>query len=797
MTSPGAAWLLEIWPRDDDGNEVHRTYSTHGLVTLPTDTVPTKSFRGFLAEAPNYRLDVYREGLLGGSVRASYGIMRLHNPHAPGELGPLEELRGLHFTGARWSARWASANPEPPRSYDEYEEVLRGRIERRVIAGGQVLLHLKDRRQLLEQDLNVPRFWGLGPSQLLMENSGGSPQVTCGDVLDQTGSFTWICHLIPNENATFRFVVSKHLASTEGYFLATIPSAKFRWRCEDIGPNPQLDSSADAFEVGIPIIVAGTLNTSSKQLKLYTVNRFGEGAEVGSLTYTTGGPAANAQPLKFATGNADLVVSMFSLWDKALSLSEVIEYSGRPLEGTEDNLVEGWGLNDGFGTTAASLSGSNDGTITNGTWEGAPLFGGPDLERVRQPSTWGKGSRNLEPVLVSAPDRMYMWHFRRADAVAPVRHRGTLLAEGAKGGGSVNYSVNISAAGSYFEVHTLPAGTEGRITCDAEGDTDGTKQPSTFAEVVEAMLTKPLGPLETGEIDRTSFDGFANLTELELYLRAGGKLSAVLAELAAGVGAAIDFDNLGNAILFRLERPVEDEAWTASTQFKVGNYRVPTDTSLNKLRYQVTTAGTTGGSEPSWPTTVGATVNDGTAVWTCRPAYVVLREDEDLAEARVLDELAPSRSQRVTWGRNYTVQRDGDLAADSSMGSTAEEGAAHRAFVARPYRLAEWPASQQLLQRHPDAEPGPVVLAPYRQRLSARVEARRRQEDLYGLEGLQRVRLTLSRPVEGLRVGSLTRVYSAELGHPDVGRLYLITALDFRTGKFGAVEGLGPSELPA
>lgn len=36
----------------------------------------------------------------------------------------------------------------------------------------------------------------------------------------------------------------------------------------------------------------------------------------------------------------------------------------------------------------------------------------------------------------------------------------------------------------------------------------------------------------------------------------------------------------------------------------------------NGRMYKCTTAGTTGASEPTWPTTSGATVADGTAVWT-------------------------------------------------------------------------------------------------------------------------------------------------------------------------------------
>lgn len=58
--------------------------------------------------------------------------------------------------------------------------------------------------------------------------------------------------------------------------------------------------------------------------------------------------------------------------------------------------------------------------------------------------------------------------------------------------------------------------------------------------------------------------------------------------------------------------------WQASNAQVVGDFTRPT--LLNTFYYECTTAGTTGGSEPTWPTTVGLTVADGTAVWTCRQA---------------------------------------------------------------------------------------------------------------------------------------------------------------------------------
>lgn len=55
--------------------------------------------------------------------------------------------------------------------------------------------------------------------------------------------------------------------------------------------------------------------------------------------------------------------------------------------------------------------------------------------------------------------------------------------------------------------------------------------------------------------------------------------------------------------------------WEAATAYSVGKYIEPT--SENGLKYQCTTAGTSDGSEPSWPTSgIGSTVADGTAVWT-------------------------------------------------------------------------------------------------------------------------------------------------------------------------------------
>jgi len=62
--------------------------------------------------------------------------------------------------------------------------------------------------------------------------------------------------------------------------------------------------------------------------------------------------------------------------------------------------------------------------------------------------------------------------------------------------------------------------------------------------------------------------------------------------------------------------------WPPLTFYPTTIFRCPT--VGNGYCYEVTTSGTTGASEPTWPTTVGSTVTDGTIVWTCRLATVTL-----------------------------------------------------------------------------------------------------------------------------------------------------------------------------
>lgn len=70
-------------------------------------------------------------------------------------------------------------------------------------------------------------------------------------------------------------------------------------------------------------------------------------------------------------------------------------------------------------------------------------------------------------------------------------------------------------------------------------------------------------------------------------------------------------------------------AWQASTAYAVGDYVIPS--TPNTYWYKVFASGdegTSDSSEPTWPTTAGATVTDGGVTWTCM-GLITLVADTD------------------------------------------------------------------------------------------------------------------------------------------------------------------------
>jgi hypothetical protein len=68
--------------------------------------------------------------------------------------------------------------------------------------------------------------------------------------------------------------------------------------------------------------------------------------------------------------------------------------------------------------------------------------------------------------------------------------------------------------------------------------------------------------------------------------------------------------------------PGEVVAWSAGAK-ALGAWVRPAAAQASLFLFECTTAGTVGGAEPTWPTTEGEAVTDGSVVWTARAASTV------------------------------------------------------------------------------------------------------------------------------------------------------------------------------
>ena len=95
----------------------------------------------------------------------------------------------------------------------------------------------------------------------------------------------------------------------------------------------------------------------------------------------------------------------------------------------------------------------------------------------------------------------------------------------------------------------------------------------------------------------------------------------ILGPVETAMADAFDDIGLSDGLVVCTTQPdnyfeaVNPEAWAAGTAYDLDDTARPA-VDRNGFTYRCTTAGTSGASEPVWPTTAGETVNDGTAVWT-------------------------------------------------------------------------------------------------------------------------------------------------------------------------------------
>lgn len=111
------------------------------------------------------------------------------------------------------------------------------------------------------------------------------------------------------------------------------------------------------------------------------------------------------------------------------------------------------------------------------------------------------------------------------------------------------------------------------------------------------------------------------------------------------------------------------DTWTVATAYALGAFVQPV--TPNTYRYEATVAGTShAATEPTWPTTLGETVSDGTVTWTCRKLTYVEDTDYEIdynvGMIRALSTGAITAAQALLVDFSYYAYTGYNIQADQS-----------------------------------------------------------------------------------------------------------------------------------
>lgn len=742
---------MRLWPRDAAGVEREHRVSTHGLLTLPTDSLATKSFPAGLSEPPSISISAFESGAIGGMLDVGHGGFRVANPRNDSGWAKRNAWLSLYWSGARYEAYWAESRPYPPKSFDDYELILSGRIERLIPdEEHSFLLSARSRRAELDREINVPTYRGTGPRCI---RAVAAKIASCGDVLDQTGSFSFAFLIKPIILTTLaqKLVWKFNSGSNSGYGLELSYTAgnegRMRFRIGGLSTVNLATPALSALAVGTEFYrVVCTYDHSTGVRCIYI-----DGTLAATDT-VTGTPVANADSLSLFTGvEADLVD--FAFWSGTALTQEQVEQIGRgPIEPDEQSATNYWPMTDGSGTTALDTKGSpaRNATLTALTTWASSLEGSVDLRDQRKPIALGGTIWNVEPVLVDAVERIYQTHYRGIRTMGGVRSRGAILVEGT--GGGTNYTKSVAT--STVTVHTLP-GDPGVVTLNVTAGDDGPSWDATDWPSIVRFLTTIVGPLTDADLYYDGTDDpfgiakgstWVNLAPMELFLRAGGNLLEELDKWARAQGAALFFDPTRG-----------DKLWAIRLDKPIGS------------------------------------------------ADLTLRRERDFAPIERLELLNPTSAQRVSWQWCYrTMSTEELVASDASMGTGGDAvlGAAFRAFVAprqlprydadsqrttyqpAPYRVVKVPALATVRTKYPLAVESEVTEAHYTRARDAYAEARRRQTGWHGGDGIEGISLRFTRKVDSLALGKIIEITDPQI-HGGAPKKFVLTGLDFADGEYG------------
>lgn len=183
-----------------------------------------------------------------------------------------------------------------------------------------------------------------------------------------------------------------------------------------------------------------------------------------------------------------------------------------------------------------------------------------DIEGQPKPICYGE-VKNASPVPVNTASLIFQIHDGSINAIDELRDEGIVLTLGsdradlaALQGASISSGYyDTCLAEGYIRLGASPSGT---ITCDVQGDNTGSTYRTTAADITKHIVETYAG-FVSADINSTSFTDLntANSAVVGVYIDSENFISEVIAELLKSIGATYCFGNDGKICVQRIEVP--------------------------------------------------------------------------------------------------------------------------------------------------------------------------------------------------------------------------------------------------
>lgn len=544
-----------------------------GYGSLPTDS-EHKQFTPGLAAAYNMSAALPGpdySGWASGTVGGGGGGVRIANAG-----GALDAIAAYDWLGRSLDTYLGPGEPRTSLS-------LYTRIAAATAAGlswdlEHVTVLYRDKRLLLQRELNERKYWGTGAC-LRFAAAG---DVSYGDVLDQgaTDSFTveWVFgSTTAGTNKAFGTKKNSTANADAGWRVNFNATDNVVFNVSD-GTNAVSAASTalTAYLNGSKRRLSCVVNRSTQLITIYvdgvTVGTSGSISAVGSL--------ANAIALKVGGGAGvsswSGELDDFRFWPYARTQAQIQGAMHRELTAAE---AAGCGIysnyNEGSGASAGDTSGNGrTGTITSATWVGS-LEGGAEIAGKPKPRLYGQ-KRQFEPVLVD--DQRQVWQINDGSnqGVGAVRDSGDPLTFGSD---VSDIYASTPAAGTYntclakglFRLNSAPLGT---LTVEAQGDNGGALG---YVSSAAGICRKMAGLVfaDPAGFDTVYFSALDTLTTAVCGYYSGTDdvaIDAAMETVIRSVGGWLGIERLGKLRCGRIDRP---ETLTSTTTLGQSGLRDP------------------------------------------------------------------------------------------------------------------------------------------------------------------------------------------------------------------------------